>query len=188
MAAMAAVAIAMGAGCREPRLMQPDVPRLDPHLTSAEGAAVSDAQILEILARASTCGRESAKLAASRARDSRVKAYAERARGEYDRARETEVSMAARDTIASNAAKLDHPIGRCGRVAALSDKKGTDFDRAYMATEAASLNTMLARITQSFLPTAHDAALVAHLNDLEETAERGAEYANELQRALPPPA
>jgi putative membrane protein len=181
--ALAAAALALGCQSRG----QPAEPRA-PEVTGATvpGPAMSDAQIVAVTGVANSAEIEQGQLAAARAQNPRVKAFAQHtvkdhmalARDQNDLEQRLHMSANPNDTSSRMTTEASETL------ALLKASSGGDFDRAYMAAQIERHGELLNALDTRLLPNAHDGAVRDQLRDMRDIVKSHLDEAQDIMNSL----
>jgi putative membrane protein len=144
--------------------------------------ALDDAQIAQITNNANTAEIEQGKLAQGRAKDSRVKQFADRMVKHHTEAKDKQAKLKLNTAASDLSTKLERDAEKT-----LSDLKGasaSSFDADYMAAQVTEHQDVLDTIDNKLLPNAKNDDLKAYLKDIRPTVETHLKDARELQSKL----
>jgi putative membrane protein len=150
--------------------------------TTATSKLLDDAQIAAITDETNNAEIEQGKLAQSKAKDARVRAFAKMMVEKHTEER--------RDQEKLHIAKTDSPDSeRATRAAttalrSLREKTGADFDKAYVELQVDEHKKVLATLDKELLPAAHDKQLEAYLEKMKPDVESHLTRAEQLERDL----
>jgi putative membrane protein len=147
---------------------------------------LTDAQILQITHTANLGEIEQAKLAASKAKDARVKTLASMMAKDHTDADAEGVALVAKEQLApsTSSASTALDVGGKNTIESLRSKSGTDFDKAYVDAQVKEHQTVLDTIDQQLIPAAREPELKAYLAKIRPKIAMHHQHALELQSAL----
>lgn len=154
--------------------------------TTPESEALSDAQIGRITNDANASEIEQGKLARSRAKDARVKAFAERMIKHHTEAKDEQAKLKLDTAESALSAKLEREGGTT--MGTLRANTGPSFDQEYIQTQVKEHQQVLDTIDHQLLPSAQNEALKAYLKKIRPTVEAHLKDARELEAKLTQPA
>lgn len=157
-------------------------PPAPPPLTDGEIAAI---------AKAANDGEiEHAKLAKTKAKHKKVKAFAAKMakdHGDANKREEALLKQANLSMVESEASRKLTEDAKVRTETLASAAKGAEFDRAYMETEVQMHTAVLDMLTNQMLPAAQNAELKAEVETLRAAVEAHLIEAKEIQAELTPP-
>ena len=150
--------------------------------TAPEAQALSDAQIARITNDANATEIEQGKLAQARAKDARVKAFADRMVKHHTEAKDKQAKLGLTTAESDLSTKLERESGTA--MGALRANAGKSFDQEYLQTQIKEHQQVLDTIEQQLLPNAKGSELKAYLKEIRPTVEAHLKDARELEVKL----
>jgi putative membrane protein len=149
-------------------------------------AAVTDAQIAAIVVAANTVDAEAGKLAQSKAKDKRVKEFANNMVRDHTAVNQAAVALVTKLGVTPEENDTSRGLLASGvqNRAALSKLKGKAFDKAYIDNEVAYHKLVIGAIDNTLIPDAQNAELKATLVKYRPAFAQHLQHAEELQAAL----
>ncbi len=166
----------------EPTPAAEQLPPAPPPLTDGEIAAIAKAANDEEI--------EHAKLAKTRAKDKRVKEFANMMLKDHGDANKRESALAKRGSITAIDSEASRKLtdDATARTETLkSAAKGAEFDRAYMDAQVQVHTMVLDMITNQMIPAATNPELKAELEAMRGVVEAHLVQAKDIQTALNQP-
>lgn len=153
---------------------------------SAQASApLSDAEIIAITDAFNAAQLERARLARSKGRDPRIKDYAAMMLDHHGRAREEQAQLGVDKVETSRSTSVTRDA--LSTYQRLQQKKGAEFDRAYIDLQIASSAAALERIDRELLPAARDARVKSYLENVKPRLELHLTKAQQIQEELASP-
>ncbi len=143
---------------------------------------LTDAQIAQITDDANTAEIEQAKLAESKAKDPRVKKFAERMVKHHGEAKDKQAKLNIKPDSSASARKLENDAKTT--LGSLKADAEANFDRDYIAAQVTEHQTVLDTINNQLLPNVKSADLKSYLNEIKPTVEMHLKSAQELSHKL----
>jgi putative membrane protein len=143
---------------------------------------LNDSQIARITNDANTAEIEQGKLAQVKAKEPRVKKFAERMVKHHTEAKAKQAKLNLETAASDPAMKLEHDADKT-----LSDLKANSdasFDAEYMAAQVQEHQQVLDTIDQQLLPNAKNEDLKGYLKDIRPTVESHLKDARDIQAKL----
>lgn len=154
-------------------------------LVVPETQALDDAQIARITSDANGAEIDQGKLAQKKAKDARVKEFAERMVKHHTRAKDKQDKLKLETAESLLATKLEHDASNTlGELSANSD---ASFDQEYLADQVKEHQRLLDTIDQELVPNAKNEQLKAYLSEIRPTVESHLKAARELEAKLTQP-
>jgi putative membrane protein len=145
-------------------------------------APLNDAQIARITNDANTAEIDQGKVAQSKAKDARVKKFAERMVKHHSEARDKQAKLKLETAASDRALTLEHDADKT-----LSDLKGNSdasFDAEYIAAQVKEHQEVLDTIDKELLPSAKNDDLKSYLKEIRPTVESHLKDARDIQSKL----
>lgn len=177
---------------------EPPHPALDPAAAPAEepvaavapappipapDTALSDAQVLGIVQAINAGEIEQAQLAKSKAKDARVKKFAEQMISQHTDSQK-QLANAGDIAAAESGVQSDLKVASAADMDTLKNAKAEDFDAVYMTNQVKEHQAALDMLTNRLIPATSDAKLRTLLESTRITVDKHLKSANELQQAL----
>ena len=158
----------------------------DDATVSKRTAAVTDPQIAAIVVAANTVDIEAGKLAQSRAKDKRVKEFANNMVRDHTAVNQAAVALVTKLGVTPEENDTSRGLIASGVKARqdLSKLKGKAFDKAYIDNEVAYHRLVLNAVDNTLIPDAQNADLKATLVKYRPAFAQHLQHAEELQAAL----
>ena len=156
----------------------------DPAATTG-GPPLNDSQVARITNDANSAEVEQGKLARSKAKDPRVKKFAERMVKHHTEAKDKQAKLNLQTASSDMAMKLEQDADKT-----LSDLKANSdasFDAEYMADQVKEHQQVLDSIDRDLLPSAKNDDLKSYLKDIRSTVESHLKDARDIQTKLAQP-
>jgi putative membrane protein len=157
-------------------------------LAAAPAAAQkpTDPQIAAIVVAANTVDIDAGKLAAQRSSNAEVKAFAQQMIQDHSavNASATKLVTKLKVTPEPNPTSKQLTEGGDANLKALKDKKGADFDKAYIDHEVAYHQSVLDALDQTLIPSAKNAELKALLEQTRPAFVAHLAHAKHVQESL----
>jgi putative membrane protein len=151
-------------------------------LANPESEALSDAQIARITNNVNAAEIDQAKLARSKAKDARVKAFAERMIKHHTEAKDKQAKLKLDTAESALATKLERETGTT--MSELRANMGPSFDQEYMFDQVKEHQQVLDTIDRQLLPHAKNGELQAYLKEIRPTVESHLKDARDLEAKL----
>ena len=149
----------------------------------APDTALSDAQVVGIVQAINAGEIEQAQLAKSKAKDSRVKKFAEHMITQHTDSQKQLGKM--QDTAAAmSGVQSDLKVASAADMDTLKNAATADFDAIYMTNQVKQHQAALDMLTNRLMPAASDPKLQALLESTRATVDKHLKSANEIQQAL----
>jgi putative membrane protein len=151
---------------------------------------LSDGQIVAIAMAANDEALEHAKIAKTKAKDRRVKAFAKLMSKDHSDANKREAALVERaglTTLDSEASRKLVEDAKARTETLTSAAKGAEFDRAYIEAQVQVHTQVLDMIDNQMLPAAQNAELKAEIDALRGVIDAHLSEAREIQAALTQP-
>jgi putative membrane protein len=178
---------ACGADTDAPPPAAPTAPAADTTpATPAPAAALTDAQIVDILATANQVDSLAGTLAFANGSDSRVKQYGHQLTTDHTGANRAGAAVAASMGVAgapnatSDAFRRDAARNR----AVLERETGAEFDRVFLENEIEYHTMMLQAVDSTLLPAVTSPELRAHIQGIRPVVDAHLQQARQLRSAL----
>jgi putative membrane protein len=155
-------------------------------VVSAEAAVVNDSQILDVVKTADEGEIDAAKVAKSKAHDTRVKDFAASMIEEH-KANEKEGKKIAKNNnlkAESNDVSKNLKDDTKSKIKDLKQYKGSAFDKAYIDQQVTMHQQLLNDLDQTYIPAAQNAELKSFLQDTRTHVQEHLSKAQELQSDL----
>ncbi len=143
---------------------------------------LTDSQIAQITDDANSAEIEQAKLAESKAKDPRVKKFAERMVKHHGEAKDKQAKLNLKTDSSASARKLENDAKTT--LSSLKATPDASFDRDYIAAQITEHQAVLDTINNQLLPNVKSADLKSYLNDIKPTVEMHLKSAQEIQHKL----
>ena len=149
-------------------------------------AAVTDPQIAAIVVAANTVDIEAGKLAQSKAKDKKVKAFADQMVRDHTAVNKAAVELVTKLGVTPEENETSRALIAGGEQnrAALSKLKGKAFDKAYIDNEVAYHRLVLDAVDKTLIPDAQNAELKETLVKYRPAFAQHLQHAEELQAAM----
>ena len=144
--------------------------------------ALTDEQIAKITDDANSAEIDQAKLAESRAKDPRVKSFAERMIKHHGEAKDKQAQLKLKTDGSTTSRKLENDA--TVTLATLKGDQDPAFDRDYIADQVSEHQQVLDMINDQLLPNVKNADLKSYLNELKPKVQMHLMAAQDLQRKL----
>jgi putative membrane protein len=151
-------------------LRDPNPPQLDDARIMAIADAANDAEI------------EQARLARVRAKDTRVRELAALMMKHHAEARREQQKLEVDPEPGADVLNRKRESER--QLAELREKKGTEFDRAYLELQIEQHRALLDKIERELLPAAQDASVAAYLKEIQPRVVSHLAEAERLRQEL----
>jgi len=174
-----------------PSSVTPAVPTTPPPTTAAPSPASStastskpldDAQIAAITDGANSAEIDQGKLAETKAKDARVRAFAKMMVEHHSQARRDQEKLHL--TKAANPDSERAASEATSALQSLNGKSGADFDKAYIQLQVDEHQKVLDTLKRDLLPAARDKGLKSYLEKIEPKVQSHLTRAKELQSTL----
>jgi putative membrane protein len=180
---LAWVLLLAGCGARET-----DPPATDTAAPPADSsrAALTDGQIVEILAAASEVDRKAGELARGSGADERVRQLGSVLAGDHAGAGRAAAELASRLGIVGEASPTSARFRADGERSRgiLEREDGPEFDRVFLENEVEYHTMMLQVLDGTLMPAARHAELKQHLQQIRPVVESHLQQAQQLQTTL----
>jgi len=150
--------------------------------TSAGVASLSDSQIARITNDANSAEIDQGKLAQKKAKDARVKKFAERMVKHHTEAKDKQAKLKLETSSSDMAMKLEHDADKT--LGDLKANSNASFDEEYIAAQVKEHQQVLDTIDQQLIPNAKNDDLKAYLKEIRPTVESHLKDAREIQSKL----
>lgn len=150
--------------------------------TTPESEALSDAQIARITNDANAAEIDQGKLARTRAKDARVKAFAERMVKHHTEAKDKQAKLKLDTAESALSSNLEREGGTT--MGALRANASPSFDQEYIQAQAKEHQQVLDTIDRQLLPNVKSNDLKAYLNEIRPTVEAHLKDARDLEAKL----
>jgi putative membrane protein len=157
-------------------------PAAAPTDAASKAIPLTDPQIAAITDDANSAEIAQAKLAEQKAKDPRVKRFAEKMVKHHSEAKEKQAKLKLQ--IASSPASMDLEKGAASTLSTLTSASGSSFDIAYMNAQVEEHQKVLDTINHDLLPNVKSQELKAYLEDIKPTVENHLKDAQRIQRKL----
>jgi putative membrane protein len=149
---------------------------------SSSQATLDDAQIVAITAAANTAEIEQGRLAQEKAHDPRVRDFGAMMVDHHGEARQDQQKLSVEPTQSADSQRMQRDAEDALR--SLKQKKGKDFDRAYLQLQIDEHRKVRDELQDKLLPSAKDSGLKAYLEDIKPKVESHLAQAERLQEEL----
>lgn len=143
---------------------------------------LTDEQIARITDDANGAEIEQAKVAQVKAKDPRVKSFAERMIKHHGEAQAKQAKLNLKTSDSDSSKKLENDAKNT--LDSLKADASANFDRDYIADQVSEHQQVLDTINNQLLPNVKNADLKNYLNEIKPTVEMHLKSAQELQRKL----
>jgi putative membrane protein len=163
---------------------------LDTSPSAAPGGSpsspLSDDQILHVLHTANTGEIEQARMAQKQAKNARVKQFAAMMIKDHSQADKNGNDVAKKTNTSPTANDVSRNLEKDAKqmTSAMSDQKGSDFDRSYIDAQVKEHQAVLDLIDKQLLPDAKSAEVKSTLQALRPKIEGHLKEAKDIQKAL----
>jgi len=164
-----------------PRSTQPNTVKNDER-KPAPSAGLDDAQIIAITAAANTAEIEQGRLAREKAHDPRVRDFGAMMVDHHGEARQDQQKLSVEPTQSTDSQRMQRDAEDALR--SLKQKKGKDFDRAYLQLQIDEHRKVRDELQDKLLPSAKDSGVKAYLEDIKPKIESHLAQAERLQEEL----
>jgi putative membrane protein len=148
----------------------------------APSAALDDGQIVAITAAANTAEIEQGRLAQEKASDPRVRDFGAMMVDHHGEARQDQQKLSVGPTQSTDAQRMERDAEDALR--SLKQKKGKDFDLAYLQLQIDEHRKVRDELQDKLLPSAKDSGVKAYLEDIKPKVESHLAQAERLQEEL----
>ncbi|HEX3774039.1 MAG TPA: DUF4142 domain-containing protein [Polyangiaceae bacterium] len=143
---------------------------------------LTDEQIAQLTDDANSAEIDQAKVAESKAKDARIKKFAERMIKQHTDAKDKQAKLNLKTSSSDSSKKLEKDAAHT--LSTLKSDNDTSFDRDYIADQVKEHQAVLDMINNQMLPNVKGAELKAYLNEIKPVVEMHLKAAQELQRKL----
>lgn len=143
---------------------------------------LTDEQIAQITDDANSGEIAQAKLAKDKAKDPRVKSFAERMIKHHGEAKDKQAKLNLKTDSSTTARKLENDA--TVTLATLKSDPDTSFDRDYINDQVMEHQQVLDTVNNQLLPQVKNADLKSYLTDMKSTVEMHLKAAKDLQAKL----
>lgn len=150
--------------------------------TTPENEALSDAQIARITNDANATEIEQGKLARTRAKDARVKAFAERMVKHHTDAKDKQAKLKLDTAESALSTKLEKESGTT--TSALQGNTSANFDQEYIQAQIKEHQEVLDTIDKQLLPNAKNDDLKSYLKEIRPTVVDHLKDARDIEAKL----
>ncbi len=149
-------------------------------------AAVTDAQIAAIVVAANQVDIDAAKLAQSKTKNKKVRAFADDMVRDHSAVNKAAVELVTRLGVTPEGSDTSRGLTASGKQsrAGLSKLKGKAFDKAYVDNEVAYHKLVLNAVDNTLIPSAQNEELKATLIKVRPTFVQHLQHAEELQASM----
>lgn len=156
-------------------------------LASSAAFALTDGDIAEMMKHANDAEIDAGKLAKSRATTPAVKDFAKDMIAAHEDNMKEGKKVAKNDDIKARASDESKEFKKTAKdqYSELKKKKGTDFDRAYIAHQIAMHQQLLNELDQKFIPQAQSQQFKAFLTETKGHVQEHLAKAQQVQQSLP---
>jgi putative membrane protein len=174
-----------------------DVPREGPNAGNDTGSgggtmepqsapSMSDGQILEVTHIANTGEIAQAKLALAKARDARVRGFAQMMVRDHGQADKTGISLAKKENIELEPSATSEQLAADATSASTSLKAdpAAEFDKSYVDTQVKEHQAVLDMLDQKLIVSATNPELKAYLNEVRIAVASHLQHAKDLQSQI----
>jgi putative membrane protein len=155
--------------------------------TSSAAPTFSDAQIIAVTGAANLGEIEQARAALTKARNPRVKQFAQRMIGDHQAAESKGQAIAKKGNIVAEENDVSREL-KAGGAQVMSSLRsasaGEDFDRTYVAAQVAEHTRVLQLLDDKLVPQATSAALKSHLQAVRVKVAMHLTMAKDIQSSL----
>ena len=157
-----------------------------PVLRSINSVEVTDAQIAAIVVAANTVDIEAAKLAQSKAKDKRVKDFADNMVRDHSAVNQAAVALVTKLGVTPEESDTSRGLIASGVKARedMSKLKGKAFDKAYIDNEIAYHKLVINAVDNTLIPSAQNEELKATLVKYRPAFAQHLQHAEEIQAAM----
>ncbi|HET8934958.1 MAG TPA: DUF4142 domain-containing protein [Polyangiales bacterium] len=148
----------------------------------APDVALSDGQVVGIVQAINAGEIDQAQLAKSKAKDARVKKFADHMITQHTDSQKQLGKM--QSAAAESSVQSDLKVASAADLDTLKNTEAADFDAVYVNSQVKQHKAALDMLTNRLVPAASDAKLQALLESTRATVEQHLKSANELQQAL----
>ena len=147
---------------------------------------LTDAQIVEVVKTADEGEIDAAKLAKSKASDSRVKDFAKMMIEDHKANKKESKKIAKNNNIKAenNDVAKNLKDDTKSKIKDLKQYKNAAFDKAYIDSQVAMHQQLLKDLDQTYIPTAQNADLKSFLQDTRTHVQEHLSKAQEIQSAM----
>lgn len=149
----------------------------------APDTALSDAQVVGIVQAINAGEIEQAQLAKSKAKDSRVKKFAEHMITQHTDSQK-QLGKVENTDAAMSGVQSDLKVASAADMDTLKNAAAADFDAIYMTNQVKQHQAALDMLTNRLIPATSDPKLQALLESTRATVDKHLKSANEIQQAL----
>lgn len=148
--------------------------------------ALTDSDIAEIMKTANTAEIDAGKLAKSKASNTQVKDFAKMMVNEHEENMKDGKKVAKEEKIKPEMTDTSKELKGSARdqLAELKNKKGADFDKAYIDNQVAMHQQLLNDLDQKFIPAASNAEFKTYLQNTREHVQQHLSKAQEIQATM----
>jgi putative membrane protein len=167
--------------------VQPNPTPLQPSPTeNIAGSSLDDAQIAAITDAANTGEIEQARIALRRAKDPRVRAFAQRMIDQHGDAKMKQEMLMSSMNLTDVTTPTSADISNAGQQAltTLNSARGNDFDKTYMELQVREHQKALDLFDTKLIPSAHSPDLKRELVDFRPLVADHLKRAQDLQQIL----
>lgn len=152
----------------------------------ASRQTVTDAQIAAIVVAANTVDAEAGKLAQSKTKNKKVKAFADDMVRDHTAVNKAAVELVTRLGVTPEETDTSRGLIASGEQsrASLSKLSGKAFDKAYVDNEVAYHKLVMSAVDNTLIPNAQNAELKATLVKVRPTFVQHLQHAEELQASM----
>lgn len=152
----------------------------------AYAAGISDAHITEIMKEANEAEVDAGKLAKSKAQNGAVKSYAEKMITAHKDNEKAVKDVSKKQKIKMDSSDMSKKIEKDGedKISELKKKDKADFDRAYIASQIEMHETLLADLSNTYIPSAQNVELKKYLEETKQHVSAHLEEAKTIQANL----
>jgi putative membrane protein len=143
---------------------------------------LSDEQIAQLTDDANSAEIDQAKVAESKAKDQRVKKFAERMVKQHTDAKDKQAKLNQKTSSSDTSKKLEKDASHT--LSALKSDNDASFDRDYIADQVKEHQEVVDMINKQMLPNVKGTELKAYLEEIKPTVEMHLKSAQELQKKL----
>lgn len=151
---------------------------------SKDRPQLDDARIVAITDAANAVEIDQSRLARVRAKDARVRDFAAMMVDHHGKAQKDQRKLKVEPEPGADVLNRKRESDR--KLTELREKKGKEFDSAYLALQIEQHRALLDTIERDLLPSAKDAGLTAYLKEIQPRVESHLAQAERLQQEMGP--
>lgn len=151
--------------------------------TLRDQGAITDDEIVAASEALNAAQVEQGTLARNKAKEPRLREFAEKLKADHERARRDGISLAARLSIKPKESALSSELGAdaAGATKTLKNAKKNDFDRLFVESQVAAQQKTLRLLDQKLIPNARNQDVKELLEGLRRTVRANLETIRSLQ-------